>query len=49
MIQNETVVSSRLSVSAGVDEVVVPDLALEDVAANHDDTWKKEKWLTMKD
>jgi hypothetical protein len=38
VIQNKSVISSRLSVSAGVDEVVVPDLALEDVAADHDNT-----------
>ncbi len=45
VVQNKSVVSSRLGVSAGVNEVVVPDLALEDVAADHDDTWKKEKVL----
>jgi hypothetical protein len=38
VIKNESFVPSRLGVSAWIDEVVVVDFALEDVATDHDNT-----------
>jgi hypothetical protein len=38
VIKNESFVPSWLGVSAWIDEVVVVDFALEDVATDHDNT-----------